>query len=61
MFGSIGYVERFYLARDKITNKPKGFAFITYTNREHAEKAIDQFNGFKMHHLIMKVEKTNTK
>lgn len=43
MFGSIGRIERFYLARDKATNKPKGFAFITYSNRNDAEKAIERF------------------
>lgn len=56
MFGSVGRIERFYLARDKATNKPKGFAFVTYTNRQDTEKAIEQFNGYKMNHLILKVE-----
>jgi len=58
MFSSIGRIERFFLARDKNTNKPKGFAFITFTCRSDAEIAIEKFNGFKMHHLIMKVEWT---
>jgi len=58
MFGSVGRIERFYLARDKVTTKPKGFAFITFTNRIDAENAIERFNGSKMSHLILKVEWT---
>ncbi len=58
LFSSVGRIERFYLARDKTTNKPKGFAFITFTNRQDAETAIDRFNGWKMEHLILKVEWT---
>jgi len=58
MFGSVGRIERFYLARDKMTTKPKGFAFITFTNRPDAEMAIERFNGSKMSHLILKVEWT---
>lgn len=58
MFGSVGRIERFYLARDKTTNKPKGFAFITYSNRADAEAAIERFSGYKMEHLILKVEWT---
>jgi translation initiation factor 3 subunit G len=58
MFGSVGRIERFYLARDKTTTKPKGFAFITFSNRMDAETAIQRFNGAKMSHLILKVEWT---
>lgn len=58
LFGSIGRIERFFLARDKATNRPKGFAFITYTNREDAERAMNELKGYKMDHLILKVEWT---
>uniref|UniRef100_A0A914DYH7 Eukaryotic translation initiation factor 3 subunit G n=1 Tax=Acrobeloides nanus TaxID=290746 RepID=A0A914DYH7_9BILA len=58
LFGSIGRIERFFLARDKVTNRPKGFAFITYTNREDAERAMNELRGYRMHHLVLKVEWT---
>lgn len=58
MFSSVGRIERFFLARDKATGKSKGFAFITFTNRMDAQKAIERFNGHKMQHLILKVEWT---
>jgi RNA recognition motif-containing protein len=43
-----------------MTNKPKGFAFITYSNRQDAEKAIEKYNSHRMHHLVMKVEWTKS-
>lgn len=58
MFGKVGRIVRFYLARDKTTNRPKGFAFVTFSTSAEAEKAIQQFNGEKMEHLILKVEWT---
>lgn len=58
MFGQIGRIERFYLARDKTTNRLRGFAFITYESRVYAERAINQFNNAKFGHLILKVEWT---
>ncbi|KAI6242581.1 Eukaryotic translation initiation factor 3 subunit G [Aphelenchoides fujianensis] len=58
MFGQIGRIDRFYLARDKNTNRLRGFAFITYENRSNAERAINTFNNAKFGHLILKVEWT---
>ena len=58
MFGQIGRIERFYLARDKSTNRLRGFAFITYESRMYAERAINHFNNAKFGHLILKVEWT---
>ncbi|KAH7729873.1 eukaryotic translation initiation factor 3 subunit G [Aphelenchoides avenae] len=58
MFKEAGRIERFFLARDKNTGRPKGFAFITYSNRDDAERAIERFNGAKLQHLILKVEWT---
>lgn len=57
-FQSAGRILRSYVARDKQTNKPKGFAFITFATRQDAEQAIQRFNGDKFEHLILKVEWT---
>jgi len=56
MFNSVGKIDRIFLARDKNTGRPKGFAFVTYFCREDAERAILKFNGDKFDHLILKVE-----
>ena len=58
MFSKAGKILRSYVARDKIHNKPKGFAFITFAQRNEAENAIQNFNGAKFEHLILKVEWT---
>uniref|UniRef100_A0A914ZG13 Eukaryotic translation initiation factor 3 subunit G n=1 Tax=Panagrolaimus superbus TaxID=310955 RepID=A0A914ZG13_9BILA len=57
-FARAGRIDRLYVARDKQTLRMKGFAFITYTSRDDAERAIEMFRGLKMGHLILKVEYT---
>jgi len=44
------------LAKDKITNVSKGFAFITFNEKKDAQKAIECVSGFGYDHLILKVE-----
>uniref|UniRef100_A0A0K0E009 Eukaryotic translation initiation factor 3 subunit G n=1 Tax=Strongyloides stercoralis TaxID=6248 RepID=A0A0K0E009_STRER len=56
MFSSVGKIDRFFLAKDKNTNLNKGFAFITYSNKHDAEKAITKFNKFPFESLIINVE-----
>lgn len=58
LFGQVGTVTRVFIAKDKHTNRPKGFAFVTYERREQAEMAIQKLNGYKMDHLVLKVEWT---
>lgn len=33
---------------DRLTNKPKGFAFVTFDNAESAALAVQQMNGFSL-------------
>eukprot|EP00933_Yihiella_yeosuensis_P051322 TRINITY_DN49234_c0_g1_i1.p1 TRINITY_DN49234_c0_g1~~TRINITY_DN49234_c0_g1_i1.p1 ORF type:complete len:288 (-),score=105.52 TRINITY_DN49234_c0_g1_i1:295-1158(-) len=56
LFGQCGRLSRVYLAKDPDTFLSKGFAFITFYNREDAQKAIDRLNGHGYDNLIMKVE-----
>ncbi|KFD52532.1 hypothetical protein M514_06566 [Trichuris suis] len=56
LFSSAGRVMRIFLAKDKLTSRCKGYAFISYAARENAQKAIDTLSGFRHEHLILKVE-----
>ncbi|PAV56745.1 hypothetical protein WR25_05008 [Diploscapter pachys] len=58
IFTKIGRCTRVFIARDKITNLPKGFAFVTYENREDAARAIRELNNYKVNHMVLKVEWT---
>jgi len=56
LFGQCGRLQRVFLAKDMTTFQSKGFAFITFYNREDAQRAIDRLNGHGYDNLIMKVE-----
>uniref|UniRef100_A0A2K6VDN4 Eukaryotic translation initiation factor 3 subunit G n=1 Tax=Onchocerca volvulus TaxID=6282 RepID=A0A2K6VDN4_ONCVO len=58
LFGTVGTVNRVFIAKDKHTNKPKGFAFVTFEHRSQTEAAIQKLNGYKLDHLVLKVEWT---
>ena len=44
-FEQIGEVERASVAKDRDTNRSRGFGFVTFVNEEDNQKAIDQLNG----------------
>ncbi|CAI8055883.1 Eukaryotic translation initiation factor 3 subunit G [Geodia barretti] len=56
LFGYFGQIKRVFLAKDKITQQSKGFAFISYELKDYAQKAIDALDGYGYDHLILKVE-----
>lgn len=56
LFKNIGEVSRIFLARDKITAKSKGYAFVSFRNKLDAAKAIKIVNGFGYANLILTVE-----
>ncbi|KAL2754509.1 hypothetical protein ACRALDRAFT_1042152 [Sodiomyces alcalophilus JCM 7366] len=56
MFERFGRVTRVFLAKDRETGLAKGFAFISFADREDAVKACDKMDGFGFKHLILRVE-----
>ena len=56
LFGPFGHVQRVYIAYDKETRESRGFAFITFTIREDAQRAINKLDGFGFDNLILRVE-----
>jgi len=56
LFGQFGRLQRVYLAKDQQTHQSKGFAFVTYHERDHAQRAIDKLNGHGYDNLILQVQ-----
>ena len=44
-FGQFGTVSDVYIAMDKMTNRPRGFAFVTMGTPEEAKAAAEKLNG----------------
>jgi translation initiation factor 3 subunit G len=56
LFGQFGRIQRLFLGKHMDTGQSKGFAFVTYYNRDDGERAIRKLNGHGYDNLIMKVE-----
>ncbi|KAL2125818.1 hypothetical protein VTI74DRAFT_2603 [Chaetomium olivicolor] len=56
MFERFGRVTRVFLAKDRDTGLAKGFAFISFADRNDAVKACNKMDGFGFRHLILRVE-----
>lgn len=47
-FSAFGTVTEANLMMDRMTNRPRGFGFVTMSTAEEAQKAIDGLNGKEM-------------
>jgi translation initiation factor 3 subunit G len=56
LFQRFGRISRVYLAKDKETMQSRGFAFVSFVNKEDAAHAMEQLQGFGYDHLILKLE-----
>jgi translation initiation factor 3 subunit G len=56
MFERYGKVMRVFLAKDRETQRAKGFAFVSFADRSDAARACEKMDGFGYRHLILRVE-----
>uniref|UniRef100_A0A0D9VLZ3 Eukaryotic translation initiation factor 3 subunit G n=1 Tax=Leersia perrieri TaxID=77586 RepID=A0A0D9VLZ3_9ORYZ len=56
LFGSFGPLTRAYVALDHRTGESRGFGFVSFVYKEHAENAISKLNGYGYDSLILHVE-----
>nr|POE82471.1 eukaryotic translation initiation factor 3 subunit g [Quercus suber] len=56
MFERYGRVTRVFLAKDRETQRAKGFAFVSYADRSDAARACEKMDGYGFGHLILRVE-----
>ena len=57
VFSEFGEIVDLNLARDKVTGKSKGFAFIAYEDQRSTILAVDNFNGIDLCGRISKVSR----
>lgn len=56
MFDRWGRVTRVFLAKDRETGRAKGFAFVSFADRDDAAKACVKMDGWGYNNLILRVE-----
>ncbi|EPS62351.1 hypothetical protein M569_12437, partial [Genlisea aurea] len=56
LFRPFGAVTRVFIVKDRGTETSRGFGFVTFVNREDAERAINKLNGYGYDNLILRVE-----
>lgn len=45
LFEPFGDIDEAVVISDKFSGRSKGFGFVTFTDKESADKAIDEMNG----------------
>ena len=56
LFGRFGRISRVFLAKDRETNRTKGFAFVSFIERADAVRAMEKLDKKGYDNLIMRVE-----
>lgn len=55
LFGEYGAVQEVFIPKDKMTGRARGFAFVTYTENDAAENAVNALNGVEFGGRPLKV------
>ena len=48
LFSAAGDIVEVFVPADRATGRPRGFAFVEFTNEEAAAKAIEEFDGHEL-------------
>ena len=56
LFQPFGRLDKVFVAADRVTREPRGFAFIKYTRHIDAEVAKNNLHGYPLHSMILRVE-----
>jgi translation initiation factor 3 subunit G len=56
LFGRFGRISRVFLAKDRETNRTKGFAFVSFHENDDAMRAMEKLDKKGYDNLIIRVE-----
>lgn len=48
LLAEVGEIKDVYLPSDRVTGRPRGFAFVEFSSPEEAEEAIERFNDHEL-------------
>ena len=48
LLAEAGEIKDVYLPSDRVTGRPRGFAFVEYSSEEEAQAAIEKFNDYEL-------------
>ena len=60
-FGQFGAITDVYIANDRETGRPRGFAFVTFGTPEESQAAIDKMNGVELDGRALTVNEAKPK
>lgn len=60
-FGAFGNLTDVYVAMDRMTGRPRGFAFVTFSTAEESQLAIEKMNGAELDGRSLKVNEAQPK
>lgn len=60
LFGRFGRVQRVYIGRDHATGAGKGFAYVSFYEKDHAQKAMEKVHKMGYANLILNVQWSRT-
>ncbi len=61
LFAEAGRVAEVFLPDDRITGRPRGFAFIEFTQESTVDAAIEKFDGYELNGRTLHVNKAEDK
>ncbi len=61
LFSQAGEVVSVSVPTDRLTGRPRGFAFVEYATDEQAEAAIGRFNGYELSGRALRVNEAGEK
>jgi len=56
LFERFGRIVRIHVVRDHETGRSRGFAFVVFSRREDAERAMEALHGYGYDHMILNIE-----